>query len=131
MPTKLESLNDLSAQIIGAAIEVHKNLGPGLLESIYEAALFYELYTLKHLTVQRQVPINVQYKGQDLEIGYRIDLLVEDQVIIELKSVESITDVHLAQMLTYLKLSDKHLGLIINFNVKLLKNGIKRVLHNI
>jgi len=127
----LKSLNHLSEQIIGAAIEVHKHLGPGLLESAYEASLFYELHTLKSMMVQRQVPTKVQYKGQNLDVGYRMDLIVEDQIIIELKSVDTISDVHLAQMLTYLKLSGKHLGLIINYNVKLLKNGIKRVLHNI
>ncbi len=130
IPT-LKSLNLLSEQIIGASIEVHKNLGPGLLESAYEAALFYELSVLKQILVQRQVPIDVQYKGHPLEVGYSIDLLVEDQIIIELKSLVSISDIHLAQMLTYLNLSNKHLGLIINFNVKLLKDGIKRVLHNI
>ena len=131
MKPKLKSLNLLSERIIGAAIEVHKNLGPGLLESAYAAALFYELSTLKKLSIQRQVPIDVQYKGHQLDVGYRIDLLVEDQIIIELKSVDVISDIHLAQTLTYLNLSNKHLGLIINFNVKLLKNGIKRVLHNI
>lgn len=131
MKPTLKSLNLLSERIIGAAIEVHKNLGPGLLESAYEAALFYELSTLKKLSIQRQVPIDVQYKGHQLAVGYRIDLLVEDQIIIELKSVDTISDIHLAQTLTYLNLSNKHLGLIINFNVKLLKNGIKRVLHNI
>ncbi len=131
MKPKLKPLNLLSERIIGAAIEVHKNLGPGLLESAYEAALFYELSTLKKFSIQRQVPIDVQYKGHQLDVGYRIDLLVEDQIIIELKSVDVISDIHLVQTLTYLNLSNKHLGLIINFNVKLLKNGIKRVLHNI
>lgn len=128
---QLIELNKLSELIIGAAIEVHKNLGPGLLESAYEAALYYELNTISKLQVLRQVPVNVLYKGQRLDVGYRIDLLVNDLIIIELKAVEKISDIHLAQTLTYLKLNDKHLGLIINFNVKLLKNGIKRVLHNI
>ncbi|NQT64296.1 MAG: GxxExxY protein [Candidatus Marinimicrobia bacterium] len=131
MTPSLKTLNLLSEQIIGAAIEVHKNLGPGLLESACEAALFYELSVLKKISTPRQVPIDVQYKGHQLDVGYRIDLLVEDQIIIELKSVDGILDIHLARTLTYLNLSDKHLGLIINFNVKLLKNGIKRVLHNI
>lgn len=128
---QLSKFNELSEIIIGAAIEVHKNLGPGLLESAYEAALFYELSTVSGLTVQRQLPVKVVYKGQRLDVGYRIDLLINDLIIIELKTVEKISDVHLAQILTYLKLNNKHLGLIINFNVKLLKNGIKRVLHDI
>jgi len=128
---QLSKLNELSELIIGAAIEVHKNLGPGLLESAYEAALYYELNTMKDMAVYQQVPVNVNYKGQKLNVGYRMDLLINDQIIIELKSVEKISDVHLAQTLTYLKLSNKPLGLIINFNVKLLKHGIKRVLHNV
>ncbi|MBC8375710.1 MAG: GxxExxY protein [FCB group bacterium] len=128
---KLSKFNKLSEQIIGAAIEVHKTLGPGLLESAYEAALFYELSTIHSHSVLRQVPVNINYKGQQLDVGYRIDLLVNDMIILELKTVDKIADIHLAQILTYLKLSDKHLGLIINFYVRLLKNGIKRVLHNI
>ncbi|MEA3286086.1 MAG: GxxExxY protein [Candidatus Marinimicrobia bacterium] len=128
---ELAKLNELSEIIIGAAIEVHRNLGPGLFESTYEAALYYELSVLKNLQVLQQAPINVIYKGQKLSVGYRIDLLVNDLIIVELKAVEKISDVHLAQTLTYLKLSNKHLGLIINFNVKLLKDGIKRVLNNI
>ncbi len=128
---QISKLNKLSELIIGSAIEVHKNLGPGLLESAYEAALFYELSTNNEISVQQQVPVNITYKGQRLDVGYRLDLLVNDQIIIELKAVEKISDIHLAQTLTYLKLSNKHLGLIINFNVRLLKDGIKRVLHNI
>ncbi|NQV14150.1 GxxExxY protein [bacterium] len=128
MPQELENL--LSEKILGAAIEVHKELGPGLLESAYEAALFYELNSLG-LHVQKQVPVDTQYKGRKLNVGFRIDLLVEDQIIIELKTVEKITDIHLAQVLTYLKLSKHKLGLILNFNVKYLKNGIKRVVNNL
>lgn len=124
------SENDLSELIIGAAIEVHRELGPGLLESVYEAALFFELNS-KGLHVQKQVPVETSYKGQKMEIGFRVDLLVENKVIIELKSVSKITDVHLAQMLTYLKLRKDKLGLILNFNVKYLKNGVKRVVNNL
>ena len=127
---KLSNLNALTELIIGAAIEVHRTLGPGLLESAYEAALFYELRHICSLSVLRQVPVNVIYKGQHLDVGYRIDLLVNDLIILELKTVEKVSDVHMAQILTYMKLNDKHLGLIINFNVKLLKNGIKRVVLN-
>lgn len=124
------SENALSEKIIGAAIEVHKELGPGLLESAYEAALFFELNNLD-LIVQKQVPLDISYKGNILKAGFRMDLLVEDKVIIELKTVEKINDVHLAQTLTYLKLSKKKLGLILNFNVKYMKSGIKRVVNNL
>ena len=122
--------NQLSEKILGAAIEVHKELGPGLLESVYEAALFAELHD-QGLRVQRQVPVEATYKGKRLEVGFRMDLLVEDKVILELKTVEKITDLHLAQVLTYLKLSENKLGIILNFNVKYLKNGIKRVVNNL
>jgi GxxExxY protein len=122
--------NQLSEKILGAAIEVHRELGPGLLESVYEAALFSELNE-QGLYAQRQVPVEAMYKGKKLEVGFRIDLLVEDKVILELKTVEKITDVHLAQVLTYLKLSKNKLGIILNFNVKYLKNGIKRVVNNL
>ncbi|MCF7823060.1 MAG: GxxExxY protein [Candidatus Marinimicrobia bacterium] len=122
--------NQLSEKIIGAAIEVHRELGPGLLESVYEAALFVELHE-RGIQTQRQVPVEAIYKGKKLEVGFRIDLLVEDKVIIELKTVEKITDVHLAQILTYLKLSERKLGMILNFNVKYLKDGIKRVVNNL
>ncbi|NQV14154.1 GxxExxY protein [bacterium] len=120
----------MTEQIIGAAIEVHKILGPGLLESVYEAALFNELNSVEGLIARRQVPIQVIYKKQKLSVGYRIDLLVNEKVILELKVVEEISKLHLAQTLTYLKLSGKQLALIINFNVKLLKHGIKRVLND-
>ncbi len=124
------SENELSEKIIGAAIEVHKELGPGLLESIYEAALFQELSSLG-LHVQRQVPVETSYKGQKLGVGYRFDLLVEEKVIIELKAVEAISNIHVAQLLKYLKLSNLKLGLLLNFNVKYMKHGVKRVVNNL
>jgi len=122
--------NELSKEIIGAAIEVHKILGPGLLESAYETALERELQ-LRGLSVKRQISLPVIYKEVDCEVGYRIDLLVENRVIIEIKSVDSLSDIHLAQILTYLRLSDLRLGLLINFNVTLLKNGIRRVVNRL
>lgn len=121
--------DELSGEIIGATIEVHRHLGPGLLESAYEAALMREL-SLRGLNAQNQVELPVVYKGVRCELGYRIDILVEDKIILELKAVQSLTDIHLAQIISYLKLSDKKLGLLINFNVKTLKSGIKRVVNN-
>ncbi len=118
-------LNNLSNQIIGCAIEIHRELGPGLLESAYQECLFYELEN-KGLKVQREKPMPVVYKGVKLDHGYRIDLLVENKVVIELKTVESLTDVHQAQILTYMKLGNYPLGLLLNFHVKMLKQGIKR-----
>ncbi|MCE7992049.1 MAG: GxxExxY protein [Roseivirga sp.] len=120
--------NHISKQIIGAAIEVHKLLGPGLLESAYQECLYFELIQ-KGLNVRKEVPRPIIYKDIKLDHGYRIDLLVEERVVVELKAVEFLTDVHLAQMLTYLKLGDYKLGLLINFHVTLLKNGIKRVIN--
>jgi GxxExxY protein len=121
----LGELNILTEQIIGAAIEVHRHLGPGLLESTYEACLKYELEQ-RGLLVQPQKALPVVYKEIQLEQGYRIDLLVANTIIVELKVVEEITAVHEAQILTYLKLSGHKIGLLFNFNVKLLKNGIRR-----
>lgn len=118
--------NDISGKIIGCAIEVHKALGPGLLESAYEECLFYELRKTG-LRVDRQKPLPVVYKEVKLEAGYRIDLLVENKVVVELKAVEALNDVHLAQVLTYLKLSGCKLGLLMNFNVTKLTNGIRRL----
>ncbi|SMO93921.1 GxxExxY protein [Gracilimonas mengyeensis] len=118
-------LNKITELIIGGAIEVHKYLGPGLLESSYEECLAYELKNTG-LYLQRQVPVPVIYKDIHLDCGYRIDLLVENSVIIELKTVEALHPVHTAQILTYLKFANKPLGLLINFNVTLLKNGLKR-----
>jgi GxxExxY protein len=122
--------NEISKKIIGFAIEVHKALGPGLLESAYEECLFYELQ-LSGMNVQRQKPLPVVYKEIKLEAGYRVDLLVEDRVVIELKSVEALNDVHTAQVLTYLKLSGCKLGLLMNFNVYRLTDGIKRLVNNL
>ncbi|MFD0932234.1 GxxExxY protein [Psychroflexus salinarum] len=120
--------NDLATKIIGAAIEVHRQLGPGLLESTYETCLAYELKQIG-LNLQQQVALPVVYKEVKLNAGYRIDLLVENKIIIEIKSVEVLADIHTAQLLTYLKLKDLKLGLLINFNEVLLKNGLKRVLN--
>jgi GxxExxY protein len=116
----------LSNLVIGAALEVHRTLGPGLLESVYEQALAYELTTLG-LNVQTQVAVPVAYKSVKLDCGFRLDLLVQEQLVIELKSVDSLAPVHDAQLLTYLKLTGLHTGLLINFNVPLLKQGIKRL----
>lgn len=113
--------------ILDCAFQVHSELGPGLLEAAYEECLFYELKNVG-LNVERQKVLPLIYKDIKLDAGYRIDLLVENSVVIELKAVEDLTDVHLAQVLTYLKLSGCKLGLLVNFNVKLLKNGIKRVI---
>ena len=124
------SENQLAEKIIGAAIEVHKELGPGLLESAYEAALFFELNSM-NLLVQKQVPVQTVYKGQSLDVGFRLGLLVADKVIVELKAVDQISNIHLAQTLTYLKICKKKLGLILNFNVRYLNSGIKRVVNNL
>ena len=118
-------LNDLTQQIIGAAIEVHKHLGPGLLESAYERCLVYELGLLG-FKVEEQKPLPIIYKEVTIDQGYRIDLLVEDQVVVELKTVEQLSDLHEAQVLTYLRLSGLKIGLLINFNVKVLRYGIRR-----
>ena len=115
--------------IIGAAIDVHKALGPGLLESAYEECLFYEL-NLRNLTVKRQVDLPVIYKEVQLDIGYRLDLLVEDKVVIELKTVDKLMPIHDAQLLTYMKLVDCTVGLLINFNVPILKQGLRRKVLN-
>ena len=117
--------NEITRIIIGCAIEVHKQLGPGLLESAYEECLAYELKE-KELLFQRQKALPIEYKKIQLEYGYRIDFLVEDTVIVELKSVEALHPLHEAQTLTYMKFSDKKVGLLINFNVLVLKDGIRR-----
>ncbi len=117
--------DELSNQIIGCALEVHRNLGPGLLESTYEQCLAHEL-RLAGIDFKIQCPLPVEYKGIKLDCGYRVDFLVCDKVIVELKSVEKVLPIHEAQLLTYMKLSNVSVGLRINFNVKLLKNGIKR-----
>jgi GxxExxY protein len=120
--------NKITSEIIGIAINVHRALGPGLLESAYEECLASDLKNAG-LKIERQKPVPVFYKDIKLKCGYRIDILVEDEVIIELKSVEQLAPIHDAQMLTYLKFSNKKIGLLINFNVLLLKNGIKRFIH--
>lgn len=117
--------NKLTEIIIGKAIEVHKQLGPGLLESAYQECLFYELKN-SGLTVIKEIALPIVYKEIKLDHGYRIDLLIENKVVIELKTVEFLNDVHTAQILTYMKLGNYNLGLLLNFHVKLLKNGIKR-----
>jgi GxxExxY protein len=115
-----------TAPIIGAAIEVHRALGPGLLESAYEECLCHELH-LQGLRFERQVDLPVSYKGLLLSCGYKIDLIVEQEVVLELKAVEAILPIHEAQLLTYLKLSGKHVGLLINFNTPILTRGIRRI----
>ena len=122
--------NELSSIIIGKAIEVHKILGPGLLESAYQECLCYELLG-SGLFVEKEKPLPVIYKEIELNYGYRIDILVNNKVVIELKAVDAFTEVHEAQILTYLKLGGFKLGLLINFNVKLLKNGIRRYVNNL
>jgi GxxExxY protein len=122
--------NEISKIIVDCALKVHRALGPGLLESAYEECLFYEL-NQRNLKVEKQRALPLIYEEVKLNVGYRIDLMVEDKVIVELKSVEIINDVHLAQVLTYLKLSECKLGLLINFNVALIKHGIKRVVNNL
>ncbi len=124
MPVIIEG--EKTGLIIGAAIEVHRNLGPGLLESTYEECLIYELNKLG-LSTQRQLELPIIYKGKALESKYRLDILVDNQIIIELKSCKRLEPIHEAQILTYLKMANLSLGLLINFNVQLLKDGIKRL----
>jgi GxxExxY protein len=121
-----DRINGLTEMIIGAAIEVHRQLGPGLLESAYEQCLCHEL-TLRSSNFQRQVPLPVSYKGILLDCGYRIDILVESLVVVELKTVDELHPIHEAQLLTYLKLLKAPVGLLINFQVPLLKDGLKRI----
>lgn len=121
-----ETLNHLTSQIIGSAVEVHRNLGPGLLESAYEECLCHEL-SLRDISFERQVALPVKYKGVSLDCGYRIDLEIERSVVVELKSVDAVSDIHRAQLLTYLKLRDRWLGLLLNFNVSVMKDGIVRL----
>lgn len=121
------STEELAKMVIGPVIEVHRELGPGLLKSAYQACLIKELEEIG-LTVKSEISLPIVYKGLKLDHGYRIDILVEDKLVLELKAVEALTDVHIAQMLTYLKLGDHRLGLLLNFHVKLMKHGIKRVI---
>ena len=121
----VKNLNELTETIIGAAMEVHRALGPGLLESTYEMCLCREL-SIRGLRFERQVPISVEYKGVKLDCGYRADLVVESVILVELKAIDSLLSIHEAQLLSYLKLSGLKIGLLINFNVELLKHGIRR-----
>ncbi len=122
--------NELAQIVFNAGLKVHRALGPGLLESAYEACLYYELIK-QGLKVEKQKALPVVYDDVKLEAGYRIDLMVEDKLILEIKSVEALNDLHLAQILTYLKLSDCKLGLLINFNTVLFKNGVKRAVNGL
>jgi GxxExxY protein len=124
-----DRLDSITRRIIGAAIEVHRRLGPGLLESAYESCLAYELRQLG-FKVEQQKPLPVVYKDVKLDCGYRLDLVVEDSVVIEVKAVERLAPIHDAQLLSYLRLSEKRVGLLINFHVRVLKNGLKRIVHD-
>ena len=123
-------INVLTGKVIGAAIEVHKQLGPGLLESAYEECLCHE-FQLREIAYKRQKTLPIEYKGVKLDCGYRLDVVVEDLVLLELKSCDKIEEIHRAQLLTYLKLSGLKLGLIINFNVPVLRDGIIRVVNHL
>jgi len=125
-----DQLEAIATQVVDAALCVHRELGPGLLESAYEMALCREL-NLRDLTFERQKAMPVSYKGTALDCGYRIDVLVEDAIVIELKAVEQLAPIHEAQLFTYLKLAGCHIGFLINFNTRLLKNGLKRIVHNL
>jgi GxxExxY protein len=122
--------NEIARQIVDAAFTIHVNTGPGLLESAYEAMLAYELRT-RDLHVVCQQPMPLVYAGVHLDVGYRVDMIVEDKVIVEIKSVEQTTPVHYKQLLTYLRLADKRLGLLINFGADRIKDGIKRIANNL
>ncbi len=122
--------NELSKIVFNCALKVHQNLGPGLLESAYEECLFYELMKTG-LDIQKQKALPLVYEDVNLDIGYRIDIIIENKLILEIKSVEALNDIHFAQLLTYLKLTNCKLGMLINFNVLLIKNGIKRVVNNL
>lgn len=120
--------NDITQEVIGAAIKVHKELGPGLLESAYQECLHYELIQLG-LLVEKEKPLPLIYQDVKLDCGYRIDLFIENKVVIEIKAVDQLNDIHLAQILTYLKLSKSKIGLLVNFNVTQLTKGVKRVIN--
>jgi GxxExxY protein len=126
----VEELHKLTEAIIGAAIAVHRELGPGLLESAYETCLAFELAD-RGLSVERQKELPVRYRGIQMDCGYRLDLLVQGQVIVELKAVEKLLPMHEAQLLSYLKLSGCKVGLLLNFNVRILKDGLKRLVHDL
>jgi GxxExxY protein len=122
--------NELSKIVFNCALKVHQNLGPGLLESAYEECLYYELMKTG-LDIQKQKALPLVYEEVKLDIGYRIDIIIENKLILEIKSVDALNDIHFAQLLTYLKLTNCKLGMLINFNVILIKNGIKRVVNNL
>lgn len=126
----MAEVNAITETIIGSAIRVHRALGPGLLESAYEACLTFEI-AQAGLLVEQQKPLPVVYRDVHLDCGYRLDLVVEDQVVVELKSVDQVAPIHKAQLLSYLKLSHCHVGLLINFNVRVLKDGIHRLVNNL
>jgi len=126
---EIEQYNRLTERIIGCCIEVHRFLGPGLLESSYEECLSRE-FNLQGLKFERQTPLSINYKGTDLDCGYRMDIIVDHKIVLELKSIEAVLPVHKAQLVTYLKHSGYHLGLLVNFNVDLMKNGIFRIVNN-
>ena len=123
-----ERLNALSERVIGAAIRVHKEIGPGMLESAYEACLMFELLN-EHMHVERQIPMPIVYRGQRLDCGYRIDLIVNSELVLEIKAVDRVAAVHVSQMRSYLGFSRRKLGLVISFNVKWLRDGITRVVN--
>jgi GxxExxY protein len=125
----MKAINKITETIIGSAIAVHKSLGPGLLESAYEACLAFELAD-RGLSVERQKALPVIYRDVKLDCGYRIDLLVEEKVIVELKAIDRLLPIHSAQLFSYLKLSDCKVGLLINFNVKILKSGLRRIIND-
>jgi GxxExxY protein len=124
-----DRLDSITRRIIGAAIEVHRRLGPGLLESAYETCLAYELRQIG-FKVEQQKPLPIVYKEVKLDCGYRLDLIVEDSVVVEVKAVEQLAPIHDAQLLSYLRLSERRVGLIINFHVRVLKNGLKRIVND-
>jgi GxxExxY protein len=123
-------LNEISGAIVDAAVTIHREIGPGLLESVYEVVLAHELKS-RNLSVDRQESVPIEYRGLRFEEGYRLDLLVEDTIIVEIKSVDKVTDVHKKQLLTYLRLKNKQLGLLLNFNVNLMKHGIVRIANGV
>ena len=125
----MELENSLATKVIGLAIKVHRELGPGLLESVYKECLFYELKK-SGLFVEKEKPLPIFYDGVELECGYRLDLFVGNRLVVEIQSVKELNEIYLAQLLTYLKLSECKLGLLINFNVLLLKDGVKRVIND-
>jgi GxxExxY protein len=124
-----DRLDLITRRIVGAAIEVHRRVGPGLLESAYEACLAFELRQIR-FKVEQQKPLPVVYKDVQLDCGYRMDLVVEDEIVVEIKAVERLMPIHDAQLLSYLRLAEKKAGLLINFHVRLLKNGVKRIVND-